>query len=116
MKEKINDEIRLRHIEEAIHFIEEYTEGISLSEFLKDNKTKHAVISQFNFIGEAANHLSEHFTDRYPDINWYKLVSLRNIIVHEYFSIDYNIIWNIIENFLQPLKFKINEILKTEFK
>lgn len=110
-----NDEIRLRHIADAISFIEEYTDGISLSEFLKDNKTKHAVISQFHFIGEAANHLSDELTTKYQEVDWHKIVALRNIIVHEYFSIDYSIVWEITENFLQALKNKVTEILEEEF-
>ncbi|MBE2217263.1 MAG: DUF86 domain-containing protein [Ignavibacteria bacterium] len=110
-----NDEIRLRHIADAIGYIEEYTEGMGISEFLKDNKTRHAVISQFHFIGEAANHLSGELTNKYQDVDWHKIVALRNIIVHEYFSIDYSIVWDIIENFLQSLKIKIIEILEVEF-
>jgi len=111
MKEMNNDEIRLRHIVDAIDYIEEYTDGISLSDFLKDSKTRHAVISQFNFIGEAANHLSDELTNKHQEVDWYKIVALRNIIVHEYFSIDYSIVWDIIENFLQSLKIKITDIL-----
>ena len=115
MKKMLGDEARLRHILDSIEAIETYTEGFGIQQFLKDELVKHAVLSRFTVIGEAANHLSDNLKEKYNDIDWKEVVALRNVIVHEYFIVDYSIVWNIIENFIQPLRFIIEKILNNEF-
>ncbi len=77
-----------------------YTEGLSFEDFTKDSKTVDAVIRNFEIIGEAANRLPEDFKDRYLDIDWHRIRGFRNRIVHDYFGIDYSIVWLIKETFL----------------
>ncbi len=77
-----------------------YTEGLTFEDFSKDSKTVDAVIRNFEIIGEAANRLPEEFRDRYPDIDWRRIRGFRNRIVHDYFGIDYSIVWLIKETFL----------------
>lgn len=80
-----------------------YTDNISFEEFTKDSKTIDAVIRNFEIIGEAANHLPEAFKDLHPDIDWHRIRGFRNRIVHDYFGIDYEIVWEIKSNFLPAL-------------
>ena len=115
MKEKIKDEIRLRHISEALIKIENFTEGKSISDFLNSDLIKSATVRQLEIIGEAVNHLTDELKQKYSEINWIEIVGFRNIAVHEYFVIDYSVIWNIIENYLPQLKITIENIIKIEF-
>lgn len=95
---------------ESARKILNYTEGQSYDDFTKDSKTVDAVIRNFEIIGEAANRLPEEFKDRFPEIDWHRIRGFRNRIVHDYFGIDYSIVWTIKETFftkmiaqLQPL-------------
>lgn len=88
----------------------EYTEGLTFDQFTSDSKTADAVIRNFEIIGEAANRLPEEFKDHHSEIDWHKIRGFRNRIVHDYFGIDYSIVWEIKNNFLQPLIQKLKSI------
>jgi uncharacterized protein with HEPN domain len=77
-----------------------YTDGLTFEDFTKDSKTVDAVIRNFEIIGEAANRLPEEFKDSYSEIDWHRIRGFRNRIVHDYFGIDYSIVWLIKETFL----------------
>lgn len=81
----------------------DYTNSLSFQEFTKDGKTIDAVIRNFEIIGEAANRLSEDFKDQHSNIDWHRIRGFRNRIVHDYFGIDYSIVWEIKELFLPDL-------------
>lgn len=81
----------------------EYTKHLSLEEFTKDGRTIDAVIRNFEIIGEAAKRLPEDFKDKHPNIDWHRIRGFRNRIVHDYFGIDYSIVWEIKESFLPDL-------------
>lgn len=81
----------------------DYTDSLSFEEFIKDGKTIDAVIRNFEIIGEAANRLSEDFKDEHSNIDWHRIRGFRNRIVHDYFGIDYSIVWEIKELFLPNL-------------
>src|SRR4030042_5121271 len=81
---------------EAMEKVVRYTTGMSLAVFAHDEKTVDAVVRNLEIIGEAANRLPDEFKDEHSEIEWYKVVGLRNRIVHEYFGIDLEIIWQIL--------------------
>lgn len=81
----------------------EYTHNLSFKEFTKDNKTIDAVIRNFEIIGEAANRLPDDFKEGHSNIDWHRIRGFRNRIVHDYFGIDYSIVWEIKESFLSNL-------------
>ena len=89
-----------------------YTQKLSYEEFVSDDKTVDAVIRNFEIIGEAANRLPEEIKNQYSSIDWYKLRGFRNRIVHDYIGIDFDIVWNIKENFLPLLIDEIKLILE----
>ncbi len=80
-----------------------YTEHLTLEEFVNDSKTVDAVVRNFEIIGEAANRLPEDFKELYTDIDWHRIRGFRNRIVHDYFGIDYSIVWEIKTTFLPEL-------------
>ena len=81
----------------------QYTEGMTFEDFTKDSKTIDAVIRNFEIIGEAANRLPEEFKDQHSSIDWHRIRGFRNRIVHDYMGIDYGIVWDIRNNYLNIL-------------
>jgi uncharacterized protein with HEPN domain len=81
----------------------DYTKNLSFEEFTNDGKTIDAVIRNFEIIGEAANRLPEDFKDKHSNIDWHRIRGFRNRIVHDYFGIDYAIVWEIKQTFLSTL-------------
>ena len=80
-----------------------YTDKLSFEEFTKDGKTIDAVIRNFEIIGEAANRLPEDFKESHLKVDWHRIRGFRNRIVHDYFGIDYSIVWEIKESYLPSL-------------
>ena len=102
----------LKDILDSSDKIRMYTEELNFDQFFTDFKTRDAVIRNFEIIGEAANRIPESFKNKYPNIEWHYLRGLRNRIVHDYFGIDYEIVWNIIKNDLESLISKVISIIK----
>jgi len=100
-------DLLLDDICQAIDRIEQYTNKISFDDFFKDQKTVDAVVRNFEIIGEAANRVPDDFKQSHSDIEWHKVVGLRHRIVHEYFGIDIQIIWQIMHKDLPRLKQKL---------
>ena len=80
-----------------------YTDGLSFADFTADSKTVDAVVRNFEIIGEAANRLTEDFKNQHKQIDWQRIRGFRNRIVHDYFGIDYSIVWEIKNSFLPDL-------------
>ncbi len=80
--------------------VEEYVSGLDFIKFKQDYKTVDAVIRNFEVIGEASRNLSENAKTKYPQVPWKEMYRLRNRISHEYFGIDYEIIWHIVTDHL----------------
>jgi uncharacterized protein with HEPN domain len=106
----------LEDIQTAINRIEEYILGLSFIDFKRDYKTVDAVIRNFEIIGEAAKNIPQNIKEKYPFVPWSEMYLLRNKVSHEYFGIDYEIIWDIAKNYLPENKEQIAEILAEEKK
>jgi uncharacterized protein with HEPN domain len=87
-----NTVILLNDIVDAIQNIFEFTQGFSFEEYGADIKTRHAVEHNFMIIGEAVARLPDDFKQMYTGINWQQVKDFRNVIVHDYFGIDNNIV------------------------
>jgi uncharacterized protein with HEPN domain len=88
----------------------DYTKDLSFDDFIEDSKTVDAVIRNFEIIGEAANRLQEDFKQKHTDIDWHLIKGFRNRIVHDYFGIDYSIVWEIKVSFLPSLLAKLKTL------
>ena len=106
----------LTDILECIDKIRNYISGLSYEEFIEDAKTKDAVVRNLEIIGEAANQIPEGIQRRYEEIPWPQIVSLRNRLIHGYFVVDYDIVWDIASKELPVLRSKIEKILKESNK
>jgi uncharacterized protein with HEPN domain len=103
-------DLLLNDIRESIDRIQEYTERMSLEDFSKHRMAIDAVTRNLEIMGEAANRLPDEFKEEHSDIEWYKIVGLRHRIVHEYFGVDLEIIWEILRKDLPELRTSLSQI------
>jgi uncharacterized protein with HEPN domain len=84
---------------------------MSLDGFLEDPRTSHAVAFEFTTLGEAACAIPDEVQERFPRLPWKKMQAIRNVLVHEYFRIDEEILWRASQEEIPPLIFQLEEIL-----
>lgn len=101
----LNDIIR------AMESIELFVEDMSAEELAQDDKTASAVIRKFEIIGEATKHIPERIKENHPEIPWKSMAGMRDRLIHAYFGIDYELVWDAIEIELTNLKSKLRAIL-----
>lgn len=110
MKKEISDKVRINHILDAITEIELYISNSTFDDFKRNSMMHFACIKQLEIIGEATNHISDTIQQSYPDLQWREIIGLRNILVHDYFGVDVNVIWNIVKKDIPVFKIKIEKI------
>ena len=94
--------------------IADYIIDYDYVKFRQDFKTSDAVIRNFEIIGEASKQIPDEIKEKYSHIPWLEMYYLRNKISHEYFGIDYALLWDIATNYLPNNKKQIDEVLKNE--
>lgn len=104
-------QVYLDDILESAARIREYTSGAEYEEFIEDGKTIDAVVRNLEIIGETVKHLPEDVRSRHPEVDWKKIAGLRGILIHEYFGIDLEIIWDIVKNKVPPLERRVKSML-----
>ena len=97
---------------EAMDKIERYTRGLTFEQFSGDDKTVDAVIRGFTILGEATKNIPSTLRTRYPDVPWKDIAGMRDKLVHEYFGIRYEVLWETIKKRLPTLRSLIEAILK----
>lgn len=112
MENKDRDLFRLEHILECSEKIEILTKQLgSFESFSQRWVEQDAMTRNFEIIGEAAKNISENTAQKYPEIEWFKIKGMRNLIAHEYFGIRAETIWNTAINDIPTLKLQIQEII-----
>ena len=104
----------LDDILESMNRIAEYISGYDFVQFKRDYKTVDAVIRNFEIIVEAAKKIPLTIKEKYSDIPWDEMYLLRNKVTHEYFGVDYEIIWDVAINYLPKNKTSLEEIISIE--
>jgi len=111
MKPQLSDELRARHILDAIKEIESYLHNVSKEEFLANSEKRFATIKQLEIIGEACARISPTIKKKYHEVEWNNIIGFRNISIHEYFGVNFQIVWQIAQNDLLVLKKQFSKIL-----
>ncbi|MFC2112667.1 DUF86 domain-containing protein [Bacteroidota bacterium] len=104
----------IEDIELSMTRIFEYVKGMDLAKFKQSHITVDAVVRNFEIIGEAAKNVPDSVKEKYPKVPWNKMYGLRNLISHEYFGVDYEMIWEIISSDLPSNLSDIKSILEKE--
>ena len=101
----------LNDILEAIEKIENYMHNISFEDFTKDGLIQDAAVRNLEVIGEAVKHIPDDVKSTADEVDWKKIAGLRDILIHAYFGIDEEIIWDIIQNKVSLLKERLLQII-----
>lgn len=107
---KHNDKLYLEDIRLSICSIEKYIKGMSFAEFSGDGRTIDAVVRNLEVLGEAANNVSKKNKEKYSQVPWKMMISMRNKVIHEYFGVDLEIVWKTIKTDLLELKKQLTEL------
>jgi uncharacterized protein with HEPN domain len=110
-----HNEVYLKHILDEITFLLKSTENLDYNSFVESEMFTRAFSRSFEIIGEAVKNLSPDFRKTHKDIEWKKISGMRDKIIHQYFSVDYELLWDAIKNKLPEIQEKI-QILLTQSK
>ena len=91
-----------------------YVEGVTRSDLERDAKTLDAILRNLEVIGEAAKNAPDRMREAHPDIPWRKMAGLRDILIHQYFGVDLDIVWDIVQNEVPKLAEALRRILQHE--
>lgn len=102
----------LQHILESIELIEKRMEGVSYEKFTRDVDLQDMIIRRLEIIGEAVRNLPKEFRKEHSDIDWQDAADMRSVLIHGYFAVDLDVVWDTISNDLPIFKKQIQELLK----
>jgi len=108
-----DDKIFLLHILEAIEKIEKFVKDVDYDDFLENDLVQSAVIRQIEIIGEAASKLSSNLRKKYSEIPWQDIIGMRHKLIHGYFGVDVDVVWETIKKDVPKLKKDVERILKS---
>lgn len=106
----------LEDMRKACDKVIRFTQQLTREQFVADEKTFDAVMRDLEIIGEAAKHIPPEVRAQYPDVDWRKMSGLRDVVIHEYFGIDVELIWDIITHEVPGLLPRLNRILSESRK
>ncbi len=110
-----SEEQYLVDIIEAADAIARFLTDVDLDGFVEDELRQSAVMQKIGVIGEAAGKVSQSLRNRYPEVEWPKIVGMRNILVHSYFSVKVDVIWRTAMLAVPDLRLKVARVLAEEF-
>jgi uncharacterized protein with HEPN domain len=90
----LNDQTRLSHIKDACQQIQVFLEGKTKENFEADNQLQLAITRLVEIVGEASSKITKEFQAQHPEIPWVLIISMRNRLVHAYFEIDFDVLWD----------------------
>lgn len=101
----------LKHILQEVEFLLAKSEGLSFGEFVKDEVKTRAFSRSLEIIGEATKQIPEEFRNNHPDVDWKAMAGMRDRLIHDYFGVDYEIVWDVITNEIPKLKDQLEKLM-----
>jgi uncharacterized protein with HEPN domain len=102
----------LKHILKEVDYLLIETRVLDASEFLKDETKMRAFARSLEIIGEAAKQVEQNYRELHPDVDWKAMAGMRDRLIHHYFGVDYEIVWDVVTNEIPKLKLQIEQLLK----
>ncbi|PIQ79318.1 MAG: DUF86 domain-containing protein [Parcubacteria group bacterium CG_4_9_14_0_2_um_filter_41_8] len=110
MREGREIKLYLRDICDSIDMIQSFIKGVSREEFIKLHEKQNAVIRKIEIIGEAVKQLPIEFRDQYPHIPWKEIAGMRDKLIHGYFGVDLDVVWDAVKKNLPKLKKEVEKL------
>jgi uncharacterized protein with HEPN domain len=103
----------LRHVLVEADYLVERSEGLSYDVFAADETLRRAFVRSLEIIGEAAKHVSEDFRTQHPSVEWRAMAGMRDRLIHDYFGVDYELVWDVVHRRVPELRAQIVAILES---
>ena len=102
----------LHHILDECNYLLHETQNLPRAEFLRDQTLRRAFVRSLEIIGEAAKHLPEGLRQHYPIIEWRSITGMRDRLIHAYFGVDYELVWDVIVNKIPSLQQEVERMIR----
>jgi len=104
----------LRHIMDETDYLMKETRGLDHARFVQDETLKRAFVRSLEIIGEATKKVPDSLRQKYPQVDWRAMAGMRDRLIHGYFGVDYDIVWDVVTNKVPPLRQEVEHILHNE--
>ena len=106
----------LQHILDETLFLINQTQGLTFDKFMQDDALRRAFVRSLEIVGEAVKYMPAEWRQKYSQVNWRSIAGMRDRLIHGYFSVDYDIVWDVVTNHIPVLQQEIRRIIEEESK